>query len=177
MGDVPDRETLLAFFRESKRPVTLRDLQRALGLRSAARRRLQVALTELASEGVLERVRDQIYRARQDLPEVAVLDVSHIDSDGEVFARLADPRPGSEDLTFRIVAGRHAPKRGDRVLARLMRGDEGERRAQILRAIDKTPEFVVGVFESDRRADRGGDKQGGGSIRPADRRIKDAPVV
>ena len=89
--DILDREALVAFVRDSKRPVTLRDIQRALGLRSADRRRLQDALNELAGDGLVERVRGKIYRARQDLPEVAVLDIAGLDIDLDgpaLFARI-----------------------------------------------------------------------------------------
>jgi ribonuclease R len=169
--DLPDRDALLAFVRESKNAVTLRDVQRAFGIRSAARRLVQDTLNQLAGEGAIERVRGQIYRARRHLPEVAELEIARIDSDGDVFGKLAASDGGME---FRVVSGRHAPKRGDRVLARLMLGDRGEPRAQILRPLERTAEFVVGVFEGE------GSKtsaRGGGTIRPADRRMRDHPIV
>src|SRR5262249_28040485 len=152
-----------AFVRESKDAVTLRDLQRAFALRSAARRRVQDTLNQLASEGAIERIRGQLYRARRRLPEVAVLEIARIDADGDVFGRLAE-RGAADEMEFRVVTGRHAPSRGDRVLARLMLRDGGEPRAQVLRPLERTPEFVVGVFE--------GEHRGGGTIRPADRRMR-----
>ncbi len=167
--DLPDREALLAFVRESKDAVTLRDVQRAFSLRSAARRRVQDTLNQLAGEGAIEHVAGKAYRARRRLPEVAVLEIARIDADGDVFARLAERGAADEGMEFRVVAGRHAPSRGDRVLARLMLRDGGEPRAQILRPLERTPESVVGVFE--------GEHRGGGVIRPADRRIRDAPIV
>src|ERR687897_1534100 len=87
--DLTDRDALLAFVRESKNPVSLRDVQRAFGLRSAARRRVQDTLNQLAGEGAIERVRGQIYRARRHLPEVAELEIARIDADGDVFGKLA----------------------------------------------------------------------------------------
>jgi len=175
-GDIPNREAILALFRDAKRPISLRDAQRALDVGSAARRRLQDALTALAGEGAIERVRGQIYRARRALPEVAVLDIAGVDTDGELVARFAEPAPGTEAITFAVAPGRHAPKRGDRILARLVPGPGGEHRAHVLRAIDKTPDFIVGVFEV-ARGSRPGAHHGGGTIRPVDRRIKDTPEV
>ena len=116
-NDLPDRDALLAFVRESKDAVTLRDVQRAFGVGSAARRRVQDVLNQLAGEGSIERVRGQIYRARRRLPEVAVLEIARIDADGDVFAKLAERGFADEGMEFRVVTGRHAPSRGDRVLA------------------------------------------------------------
>ena len=168
-NDLPDRDDLLAFVRESKDAVTLRDVQRAFGVGSAARRRVQDVLNQLAGEGAIERVRGQIYRARRRLPEVAVLEIARIDADGDVFAKLAERGLADEGMEFRVVTGRHAPSRGDRVLARLMLHEHGEPRAHILRPLERTPEFVVGVFE--------GESRGGGTVRPADRRMRDHPIV
>jgi ribonuclease R len=165
--EFPDRDALLGFVRESKNAVTLRDVQRAFGLRSASRRRVQDTLNQLAGEGAIERVRGQIYRARRRLPEVAVLEIARIDADGDVFGRVAER--GDEGLEIPVVTGRHAPARGDRVLARLSLGEGGVPRAQILRPLERTQEFIVGVFEGERR--------GGGTIRPADRRLRDHPLV
>ncbi len=171
---IPSREALLAFVQGSKEAVTLRDVQRAFALRSAARRRAQDALNALAGEGAVERIRGQLYRARRRLPEVAVLEIARIDGDGDVFAKFAERGLSEESMEFRVVTGRHAPSRGDRVLARLVLREGGEPRAQILRPLERTPEFAVGVFEGEggARADRGG-----GTIRPADRRMRDHPIV
>ncbi|HEY7610558.1 MAG TPA: hypothetical protein VIF14_15100, partial [Alphaproteobacteria bacterium] len=166
---LPGREALLAFVRDSKDAVTLRDVQRAFGFRSAARRRVQDTLNGLAGEGAIERIRGRLYRARRRLPEVAVLEIARIDADGDVFAKLAERGQADQGLEFRIVTGRHAPSRGDRVLARLIMREGGEPRAQILRPLERTAEFVVGVFE--------GEHRGGGTIRPADRRMRDMPIV
>jgi ribonuclease R len=167
--ELPDRDALLAFVRESKNAVTLRDVQRAFGVRSAARRLVQDTLNQLAGEGAIERVRGQIYRARRRLPEVAVFEITRIDADGDVFGTIDERGLDDAGQEFRVVTGRHAPSRGDRVLARLMLRDGGEPRAQILRPLERTREFVVGVFE--------GEHRGGGTIRPADRRLRDHPVV
>ncbi|MFO0986815.1 MAG: ribonuclease R [Alphaproteobacteria bacterium] len=166
---LPDRDALLAFIRDSKNAVTLRDVQRALGFRSAARRRVQDVLNQLAGEGAIERIRGQIYRARRRLPEVAVIEITRIDADGDVFGKIAERGAADEGLELLVVAGRHAPSRGDRVLARLSVREGGEPRALVLRPLERTAEFVVGVFE--------GEHRGGGTIRPADRRLRDHPVV
>jgi ribonuclease R len=174
--EIPDREALLAFLRESAEPVTLRDVQRAFGLRSAARRRVGGLLNALAGEGAIERVHGQAFRARRRIPEVAVLEITAIDADGEIFGKLAERASSDDRLTFRILPGRHAPSRGDRVLARLLpsRHGDDDHRAQVLRRLDRTPDFVVGVYEGEHR---GGSRQGGGIIKPADRRLRDAPIV
>ena len=169
LDGLPDRDALLAFIRESKNEVTLRDVQRAFGFRSADRRRIQDVLNQLAGEGAIERIRGQIYRARRRLPEVAVIEITRIDADGDAFGRIAERGGAEEGLELSVATGRHAPSRGDRVLARLMQRDGGPPRALILRPLERTAEFVVGVFE--------GEHRGGGTIRPADRRMRDHPVV
>jgi ribonuclease R len=166
----PDRDAILAALRASAEAATLRDLQRALGLGSAARRRLKDALAALAAEGAVERLRGDAWRLRRRIPEVAVLEITRIGDDGDAFAKLAERGAGDEALVFRIEPGRHAPSRGERVLARLVPGI-AEHRAHVLRRLDRTPEFIVGVFEGEQRG------RGGGVVRPADRRIRDAPIV
>jgi len=161
---LPHRDALLGFLRERNEPVTLRDLQRAFALKSADRRRLKDALTALVAEGALERLHGDAYRARARVPEVGVLEITRIDSDGDVLAKLVE---GADDRIIRVQPGRHAPAPGDRVLARLIPGT-AEHRAEILRPLERTSEFLVGVFEG---------AHGGGTIRPVDRRIKDAPIV
>ncbi len=159
------RQQILAALRRRTEPIKLIELARELGIGSGARRRLKDELGALAAEGAIDRVRGDRYALVADLPEIAVLEVKSIDRDGELIAALPD-RAGSGGM-FRLRIGRHAPNRGDRVLARLATGD-GERRAEVLRVLDAAPAAVVGVFS-------GGPK--GGAIKPADRRIKQTPIV
>jgi ribonuclease R len=100
---------------------------------------------------------------------VAVLEIERIDEDGEAHARLAEHGAADADLSFRVASGRHAPVIGDRVLARLTIADEDEPRAQVLRILERTPDFLVGIYE--------GEHRGGGVVRPVDRRVRDMPIV
>ncbi len=86
--DVPPPEEILAFIRDSPAPVGKRELARAFGIGAAGRRDLNRALGALEDYGRIGRTHDRRYTAPGRVPSVAVLEITAIDSDGEVVAAL-----------------------------------------------------------------------------------------
>lgn len=172
MTTFPTKDAVLAFIRQSTVPVGKREIARAFKLGgSADRERLKDLIRELESEGAVERGRGKRMAPPQSLPEVAVLEVSGIDPDGEVMARpLTWAGDGVPPRIFMTPEkkGHPALAVGDRVLAKLSRVNERLYEARTIRRIEGTQGRVLGVYRPG---------QGGGRIVPTDRRNKTELLV
>ena len=157
--------------RENPGRASRREIARAFHIKNDARPELTRLIQELRKEGLMESGR----RARPAggrgaaLPEMLVLEVAAIDEDGEVLAKpLVWDRKDQPPRIYLAPAakpGLPAFGIGDRVLARLARDGAHSFLATPIRAIEHAPERVVGIFEKG--------QDGGGRIRPADRRNRD----
>ncbi len=146
----------MKFIRESPSRVGKREIARAFGITGAARAELNDMLRELAAAGRIERGRGSRIDAASDLPSVTVLEITEIDSDGEVLARPVDWRGESPPPKIYVMADRRgpaAPGIGQRVLARLRASGEGEYEARVMRHLPTAPARLVGIF---RRSGHGG---------------------
>ena len=146
---VPSKEEIVAFIRESPGPVGKREIARAFRVRGAGRAELRRLLRELADEGLLADRRPRRRGREGGLPKVTVIEVTGVDSDGELLGRpvvwhgegapptvyVAPERPGAPALAA-----------GDRVLARLRRAPDGTVEASTIRVIAGRPRDILGVF-------------------------------
>jgi len=167
---LPTRDQIVAFIDESPTPVGKREIARAFRLTGANRVWLKEVLKELAAEGRVERGRKRRVTRPGALPEVAVIQVDHIDADGEVVCRPVKQMEGKPPVIYLRPGGHRgaAPGEGDRLLARLKRVGADTYDASIIRVIGTGPRRLIGVFEPT------GD---GGVLRPTDRRHKSEYVV
>ncbi|MDH3236440.1 MAG: ribonuclease R, partial [Alphaproteobacteria bacterium] len=166
----PTREQIVAFIEESPAPVGKREIARAFHLTGGGRVWLKGVLKELAEEGKVERGRKRRVAKPGALPEVAVIQVDRIDTDGEVICRPVKETEGKPPVIY-LRPGSHrgaAPGEGDRILARLNRIGADTYDARIIRVIGTGPRRLIGVFEPS------GD---GGVLRPTDRKHKSDYVV
>jgi ribonuclease R len=149
---LPSRADLLRYIEVNPDEATRRDLARAFQVKGSDRAELTRMIRELEASGALPRGR----RARRaaaradELPSVAVLEVTALDPEGEPIVRpvadLRDERSPARVVRLRGDARVRAPGIGDRVLARLeRRGDEWH--GQIIRVLPKAPGRIVGVIE------------------------------
>ncbi len=168
----PTKDAVLAFIRASTVPVGKREIARAFKLSgSADREALKTLLRDLEADGNVERGRNRRMAPPQSLPEVAVLEVSGIDGDGELKARpLNWAGEGPPPRIFLLPERKGAPALavGDTLLAKLARINDRLYEARIIRRIDGTEGRVLGVYRP--AAD-------GGRIVPTDRRNKTEFVV
>lgn len=171
-GTFPDKDTILSFIRDSATPVGKREIARAFKLSGTAdRERLKELLKELEADGTVERGRGKRVAPPQSLPEVAVLEVSAIDPDGEVLARpLSWTGEGKPPRIFMMPEkkGHPALAAGDRVLAKLSRINDRLYEARTIRRIEGTVGRVLGVYRP--AAD-------GGRVIPTDKRNKTELMV
>ena len=163
---LPTKQQLLDFIHDSPTPVGKREIARAFRIAGADRIPLKAMLKELERDGRVDRGRGRRVARPGALPAVAALEVTGTDADGEVLAR---PLQWTEDAAPpRIYLGpdRHGTPAfgpGDRVLARLSRGDDGTYEARPIRRLAGVPQRVLGIYELG---------PAGGRLRPTDRRVK-----
>jgi ribonuclease R len=120
------KETVLeALAREPN--ATKRDLARLLGVHGNDRIALKRILRELETEGEISRGRKRAFTAAGALPEVAVLEITGQDPDGELLARPQKWEGTEPPPQIIVMPGREgdAPGRGERVLARLSKAADG----------------------------------------------------
>jgi ribonuclease R len=162
----PTKDAILALIRSSATPVGKREIARAFKLSgSDHRERLKDLLRELEADGAVERGRNKRVAPPQALPEVAVLEISGVDPDGEAQARpLTWSGEGAPPRIFLLPERKGAPPLavGDRLLAKLARINDRLYEARVIRRIEGSHESrVLGVYHP--AAD-------GGRITPTDRR-------
>ncbi|MEK7244888.1 MAG: ribonuclease R, partial [Pseudomonadota bacterium] len=124
---LPSREDIVRFIRARTGHVGKREIARAFGLDSRQKSELGQILKELEHEGQLERHRRR-YTDPGRLPETGVLVVTGTDEDGELVAEPVAWPDAGEPPRVRIHEDRStkpALGRGDKVLARMAREDDG----------------------------------------------------
>ena len=84
----PTRQQVIDFIAESPTPVGKREISRAFNLETADKVRLRDMLRELRDDGLLEQDRKRV-RPPGRLPNVTVIEITAIDSDGDMKAQPA----------------------------------------------------------------------------------------
>ncbi len=165
----PSKEELLDYIKALATPVKKNELAKAFGLKGDERIPLKKMLKELEADGLIVKQAGGDYTIPEGLPHVAVLEVSDIDIDGDVFAKPTDwneelqgPPPIIEILPEK--KGHNAVTMGDRILVRLRRTDERHYQGHVIRKLD-TPRYrALGLVMRDSR--------GNYVLHPTDRKAK-----
>jgi len=142
------------------KPVSVRDLVRALSLDPPARRELKSVLRRLIADGVLVEIRG----ARVGLPDRMNLVVGRLSCSpsGHGFVVPEVRREGQGDLFVAAASIREA-LHGDRVVARVERHGAKGPEGRIIRVLERANQRVVGRYEDDGRF--------GGHVVPFDLRV------
>ncbi len=168
----PTKRQLIEFITENSGNPSRREIARAFRLHASDRAWLRATLKELEDDGEIERKRGKRVGPPGRLPPVAVIEVTHVGDDGDVFCRpTAAPADGDgdtqdDDITIRLRGDRGRPATagvGDRLLARLSRVAKNDYDARTIRKLGSGPRDFIGVYEGSGRH---------GSVRPVDRRIR-----
>lgn len=126
---------------------TKRDLAKTLGIKGSDRIILKRILKELEGEGFLKGSRKKGYVKPGTIPEIAVLDITGQDPDGELLARPT--KWDSDDAPPPIIViSDEAIGRGERVLARLMKAGDGYE-AKVIKRLGASAHKVLGVLRLD----------------------------
>jgi ribonuclease R len=166
-GSLPTRQQILEFIAASPIPVGKREIAKAFKVGSADRVALKGLLKEIERSDPVERGPRRRLAPVGALPEIAVVEVTGIDPDGEPLVRLLGSDPAVPVPTIRLAAGRRGEENlgvGDRAIARLRRQQDGSYLAAVVRKIEPQGERVLGVFKAE--------PDGTGRIMPTDRRNK-----
>jgi ribonuclease R len=166
--DLPSKEAILEFIKESPGQVGKREIARAFNVSGGDRIGLKRVLRELADDGLIEG-RSKRLRRPGDLPSVTVLAVAALDDDGDP---IGVPTEWEDDWgtppRILITAGSgprgrdRAPGVGDRVLARLTPDPEaGGFSARVIKLLERPPEATLGIYR---------EQAGNRRIIPIDRR-------
>jgi ribonuclease R len=125
-----------------------RDLAKKLGLKGSDRIHLKRILKELQAEGVIEGSPRKGFTRRGELPEVGLIEVTGVDSDGEMLGRPLNWDSNEEPPQIYVIPPKEgrAPGTGDRLLARLEKHGESYE-ARIVRRLEReTPTRLIGVL-------------------------------
>ncbi len=166
--DMPGKDEVLAFIRESPAKVGKREIARAFKIKGANRIALKQMLSELADEGLIERgARRSFAGDPKRLPPVGVVDITGLSKDGEL---IATPHVWTHDGVTPPTIVFATPRKGDvslgvgnRVLAKLrpLSDDEGfNYEASPIRKLSSV-QRAVGIFRS---------FQDGGRIMPVNKK-------
>jgi ribonuclease R len=145
-----DEKQVLALL-EQQPDATKRDLTKLLGIKGSDRIHLKRTLKDLTEKGAIKGSRRKGYAAPGTIPEVAVLEITGQDTDGELLARpqrweADQPPPRMIVVPDRGAAG-PALGFGDRVLARLTKEEHGDGyEAKVIKRLGASAHKVLGVL-------------------------------
>jgi|APTNR8051073442_1049403.scaffolds.fasta_scaffold01577_6 ribonuclease R len=167
---LPSREQVLDYIRGNDGTVNKREIARAFGLNADQRVELRRMLKDLQNDGVIERRRGRRFSRPGALPSVAVVEISGLDTDGEVFARPVGWEGPEAPRIFVAPEkrGRSALGIGERVLARLKSVGPDMYEAQVIRRLVAPRPRTLGIYSLVGNE---------GRILPIDRRQRDELVV
>lgn len=174
------KERVLEALRKAGGSAQKRDIARELGIGSDQKKELRQILRELEESGALGRSRRKSYADANALPESGVMDVVDRDPDGELLARMRGP-DGYFGPTIRLAPGEARRMRGeaaigvgDRVLARIVRGEDGLE-ARVVKRLGQSAHRILGVYRAHRETRAV--KFGGGRVEPADRKARHDLII
>ncbi|MFZ2872017.1 ribonuclease R [Zavarzinia sp.] len=154
---LPTKEEIAKFLADHPGKVGKREIARAFGITGDARIELKRLLAEMADQGIVGRERRRGLVAAGALPSIAVIEVIEAPEDGELLARPVQWPEGLDVPEIDVLPGKHpgpAPTVGDRVLARIERGENHlghpRYRATIMRALSREAERVMGVIRMEK---------------------------
>lgn len=137
------KENVFEFVKDSKTPVTKRQIARAFGIKGGENRvALKQILKKLEKDEAIDKQAGGTYSVPSGLPAVSVLIVSEIDIDGDVLARPLDWDSDLHGDAPRIeimpdTKNYKNVREGSRALCRLSRAGDGVYEAKIIRLVDE----------------------------------------
>lgn len=168
MNTIPDKDAVLRLIADSPTPLTKRQIVAAFGIQGDDRRDIKDILRDLEAEGAIVKQPGQEYAVPRGLPSVAVIEITDIDIDGDVFAKPADWNEEIQGPMPRIEVApeekaRTAMKPGDRALASLKRYSDKVYEGRVIRRLDEERGQIMGLVTHHKR---------GFVLQPTDKRAK-----
>jgi ribonuclease R len=146
---LPTEAEVLDFIQSSPSIVGKREIARHFALTGAEKIGLKALLKRMEEDGLLSK-RQRKLIDRSALPPVTVLEIIGTDKDGEAFAEPVewDERQAGKPPKVVIEGGEKAPRKGDRVLAKIQASRDGRYkfRAKVIKALSDRSNKVLGVY-------------------------------
>ena len=176
---LPSKDEILAFIRDSKTQVGKREIARAFNIKGPAKIALKALLKNLTNDGDVERGEKRHVGQIGVLPPVDVIDITHTDRDGDLFAKpvkwdSSSPPPAIlvvQPKSRSHVKGKYKPLAvgvGDRVLAKILPAGDDTYEARPIKKLAAAPTRLLGVYQPD------GDV---GRLRPVDKKYRHEVVI
>ena len=146
---LPTEAQVLDFIQSSPAIVGKREISRHFDVKGADKIGLKALLKRMEEKGLLaKRARKLIDRS--SLPPVTVLEVIGTDKDGEAYAEPVewDERQAGKPPHVVIEGAEKAPRKGDRVLAKIQPSKDGRYkfRGRVIKLLSDRSNKVLGVF-------------------------------
>lgn len=147
---LPSADDILDFLSGSATPLTKRELVRAFNIKGDERVPFKHMLRELEQDGRIVKQSGQAYSMPDSLPSVAIVEVTEVDIDGDVFAKPVDwPSEKQNDIPrIEIVPGAKghpALIEGDRALASLKKFTDILYEGKVIRKLDDKRGRILGL--------------------------------
>ncbi len=145
---IPTEAAILDFIQTSPGTVGKREIARAFAVKGGDKIELKALLKRMADDGKLAKRQKKLVDTSA-LPPVTVLEVTGIDKDGEAYA---EPIEWDERIAGKpprvVIEGGEAPRKGDRVLAKIELSRDGRYRfkARIIRKLSDQSKRILGVY-------------------------------
>jgi ribonuclease R len=146
----PTREQVLEFIHESPTPVGKREIARAFHITGDQRPALKKLLMDLSSTGEVDKGRGRKVAPLKALPEVAVVEITQLDEDGDLLCRPIDWREKTDPPRIMIKAGKRGVGDlgvGNRALVQLKRLSPDFYEARPIRKLESGAARILGLFE------------------------------
>ncbi len=146
----PTREQVLEFIRDSTAPVGKREIVRAFQITGDQRPALKKLLLELSSSGAVDKGRGRKVAPQKALPEVAVVEITKLDEDGDLLCRPIEWREKDDPPRILIKAGKRGVGDlgvGNRALVQLKRLSPDLYDARPIRKLESGAARILGLFE------------------------------
>ncbi len=169
-----DQSEILKFIQSSPNPVTKREVAKAFGIKGGENRvAMKQILKHLEKDGVILKQAGGVYSVPDGLPNVSVVQVCEITTDGDVFAALPEWNAeirGAQPRIEIVPDKKHFPKLSEnsRALVRLSRQSDGNNadwyEARIIKVIDREDSGrIIGMLQYNKH---------GPILAPADKKAK-----
>ena len=176
---LPSKDEILAFIRDSKTQVGKREIARAFNIQGPAKIALKALLKNLTNDGDVERGEKRRVGQTGALPPVDVIDITHTDKDGDLFAKPAKWESTAPPPVIFVIQpkarsfakGKYKPLTvavGDRVLAKILPAGDDTYEARPIKKLAAAPTRLLGVY------DPSGDI---GRLRPVDKKYRHEVVI
>jgi ribonuclease R len=146
---LPTEAEVLDFIQSSPSIVGKREISRHFGVTGGDKINLKALLKGMEENGLLAK-RQRKLIDRSSLPPVTVLEITGTDKDGEAYAEPVewDERQAGKPPRVVIEGAEKAPRKGDRVLAKIQASRDGRYkfRGRVIKALSDRSSKVLGVY-------------------------------